>query len=279
MVSWDALAANIGGNHWTDPPRIPFLTCSGTWAAPGTGYCSWVVQAADQSRVIEVPVQAPWSFGPIGGAPGAPSYEESIVIGLDWAVDWLNANTGPFGLSGYSQGGECASRIYMELQDGRLTHRMADFIGGFTFGNPSRELDHTYPGGKNPNKGTAGISHTQLVGTPATWNDYAQKGDMYTCTPYPDPAGEIMRDCYDMCVQIGIGDPIGFVQNLIAIIQNLQFLGGDATIVDAIQAATIAITFLAQGTGPHITYETGEAEPGVTYLEHARRHVNSLVGA
>jgi hypothetical protein len=271
MPSWDKIAADIRGVQWTDPPRIPFLTCSGTWAAPGTGYCSWVVQAADQSRVIEVPVQAPWSFGPIGN-PGAPSYQESVQIGLEWAVDWLNANTGPFGLSGYSQGGECASRIYMELQPGgRVAHRMPDFIGGFTFGNPSRED----VSGRNPKKKTSGIALDRIEGTPSTWLDLAEPGDMYTCTPDDDPAGDIIRDCYTMAIQIGIGSPMTFIQNLIDIAKNLG-ASGDANIVDVIQAMTIAITFFAQGTAPHIQYEFREVEPGVTYLQAAINHVNAL---
>jgi hypothetical protein len=39
--------------------------------------------------------------------------------------------------------------------------------------------------------------------------------------------------------------------------------------------------FLASNppTGPHITYEHAEAAPGVTYLEHARRHVNTVRAA
>jgi len=274
MSQWTAIEANRRGVYYTPPPRIPFLTCSGTWAAPGTGYCSWVVQAVDQDHVLEIPVQAPWSFGPIGN-PGAPSYEESVQIGLDWGVNWINSNIGRFGLSGYSQGAECASRIYMELlPGGRAAHRRDDFIGGFTFGNPSREN----VSGRNPKRGTAGIAKVRIDGTPSTWLDLAEPGDMYTCTPEDDPAGDIIRDCYTMAIQIGIGSPMTFIQNLIDIAKNLG-ASGEADIADVIQAMTIAITFFAQGTAPHIQYELREVEPGVTYLQAAINHVSALVGA
>ena len=98
---------------------MAILTCSGTWAAPGVGYPSDVARAcADVGD--EIPVQAPWSFGPI--PPGdfrAPSYAESVEIGVDWAVEWIMAHEDrPVVLGGYSQGGESASRIRMEFEPG-----------------------------------------------------------------------------------------------------------------------------------------------------------------
>jgi hypothetical protein len=298
VTGWGAVSAKIAGVTYTEPDGVPFLTFAGTWAAPGVGYPSDVLtQASD--RAVEVPVQAPWSFGPIPpGELTAPSYQRSIAIGLEWAVNWLLTAhpSGPFGVGGYSQGAECASMLLLELgESGRLAHRAADFIGGFAFGNPCREMGHSYPGGADPHENFSGISPTNLVGTPATFNDYAQPGDMYACTPTlqksllggalePDPAGEIMRDCYTLATEMQIGDGGQFiltlVQNCIDVANDLRILGGDATIADAIQAATIAIGFVATQppTQAHISYQWAEAEPGCTYLEHAVRHVNALVG-
>ena len=60
------------------------LTFAGAWAQPGTGDPSDVVNAANPDLVFEVPIDAPWSFGPI--APDAraasPSYAEAIEIAV-----------------------------------------------------------------------------------------------------------------------------------------------------------------------------------------------------
>src|SRR6185312_12683010 len=122
---------------------------------------------------------------------------------------------------------------------------------------------------------TAGIAKDRIVGTPPTWLDLGEPGDMYTCTPTDDPAGDIIRDCYTMAIQIGIGSPMNFIQNLIEIAKNIG-MSGEANVADVIQAMTIAITFFAQGTGPHIQYEFREVEPGMTYLQAAINHVNVL---
>ena len=71
MTTFSDIAANISGVYHV---RHAVLTFAGTWAAPGTGYPSDVVHAADPDLVFEVPIQAPWTFGPIPpGAPPEPS--------------------------------------------------------------------------------------------------------------------------------------------------------------------------------------------------------------
>ena len=68
--------------------RHAVLTFAGSWAAPGTGYPSDVVNAADPDLVFEVPIDAPWSFGTIPpGAPISPSYAQSVEIAVINATD------------------------------------------------------------------------------------------------------------------------------------------------------------------------------------------------
>ena len=150
MTDFGDLLADIRGVRRV---RHAWLTCSGTWAPPGTGYSSWVVQNADPELVYEVPVQAPWSFGPVNSPdPNAPSYRQSVAIGKQWALDWINAHPHQtFGLGGYSQGGQCASEIYLELlPGGQLASRFDDFIGGFSFGDPMRPAGVTGGGAPDP---------------------------------------------------------------------------------------------------------------------------------
>lgn len=50
-------------------------------------------------------------------------------------------------------------------------------------------------------------------------------------------------------------------------------------VMDAIEAAVIALKFLGSGTAPHVTYESTFATPGVTHIQHAIDHVNSCATA
>jgi hypothetical protein len=213
-----------GGKH-------ALLTCSGTWAPPGFGYPSDVAHAC-LDVIEEVPVQAPWSMGPItGGGQGmtAASYQESIQIGIDWACGWLLEHPNrTFLLGGYSQGGECASRIYQEtLSGGRIAHLRKNYVGGFTFGNPSRWLEHTFYGG--PPRNGEGIAEYRMSDLGDDWADEVDQGDMYGAVP-ANLTGEIMRDVYTMITEMQLHDGfLAFAQCFAAnCVELLRNLDGDA---------------------------------------------------
>jgi hypothetical protein len=172
-------------------------------------------------------------MGPLGGASGegaqSPSYQESIQIAIDWAVDWLLAHPfRTFLLGGYSQGGEAASRIYQEtLPGGRLESVRHNYVGGYTFGNPSRWLDHTFYGG--PQRKGEGIAQYRMADLGDDWADEIDPGDMYGAVP-PNLTGEIMRDVYTMVTEMQLHDGFAefardFAYNCIEILGNLD---GDA---------------------------------------------------
>ena len=191
--------------------RHAVLTFAGSWAAPGTGYPSDVVNAANPDLVFEVPIDAPWSFGPIPpGAPTSPSYAQSVEIAVTNATAWINANPQQtFALGGYSQGAEAASRILAEIMTGSLQSARPNLIGGYTFGNPWRHTGHTFPGGTDP--GGRGIAGTNLTAEQIpkdangvdTWWDFANPGDLYTTTPN-DTAGADITAVYKAAIQLGI---------------------------------------------------------------------------
>lgn len=371
------MLAALDGRAWV---RHAWLTCSGTWAAPGTGYPSWIVQGANGLLVEEVPVIAPWSFGPVGApSPSAPSYADSIQIAYNWAKAWLFANPfRTFGLGGYSQGGEAAAKIRMALSPGgELAQFFPNYIGGFTLGNPCRLVGHT--GGGAPDPGGSGISTVNMTAADVDvmWWDEANGPangapgiDMYCATPN-NKAGDIIRTFYTMATNFGFGHPdvmlmsivkgvmelfveimgisnkqvsttagtlpatgvLGALGNLVpvsgtgggilgglsgllggalpvlsgpfAILGPLAALAipllgnaglpslfsqaggaggiggllGNLPVADAIEAAMIALKFLFEGTGPHITYESTDAIPGVNHIAHAIGHVNDCCAA
>lgn len=239
MSLWPDIQAALDG---TILVRHAVLTFGGTWGVPGTGYCSWVTQAAidNDAHVYEVPVPGPYSFGPIpainqGLGMTAPSYRESVNISIQWAIDWLLQHPHQtFMLGGYSQGGECASRVLWEIINpagGRLSHLKDNFIGGFTFGNPCREEGHTYPGCIDP--GGRGISNFNLVGTPLTWHDHANGSangamgdDLYT-TRHDGQVGQDEQDVYELAIDLQLHDFMGFVKSMVQhAVQMVQDLGG-----------------------------------------------------
>lgn len=238
MSLWPDIRASLDGVYLV---RHAWLTFGGTWGVPGTGYCSWVVQAAidNDAPAYEIPVPGPYSFGPIpainqGLGITAPSYRESIDISVEWAINWLLAHPlQTFGLAGYSQGGEAASRVLKEViyPDGRLYHLKDNFIGGFTFGNPCREKGHTYPGGIDP--GGRGISDFNLTNTPVEWHDHANGtangamgDDLYT-TRHDGQVGEDEQDVYQMAIDLQLHDFMGFIKSMLQhLMDMIQDLGG-----------------------------------------------------
>jgi hypothetical protein len=305
-----------GGKH-------ALLTCSGTWAPPGVGFPSDVANGC-LDVIEEVPVQAPWSFGPLGGAGDqgfhSPSYVESVQIGVDWAVDWLLARPNrSWMLGGYSQGGECASKIWQETQPGgRLESVARNFVGGFTFGNPSRLFEHTfYAGPVRKGEGIAEYRMPPPLGD--WWADEVEPGDMYGAVA-KGLVGEIMRDVYTLCVEMEMHSGAAafaqtFAYNCVEIVQNLDGdayddvtqtaeamdadfegaqrldtsriearLGGEDDVLSvkgiaaAITAAIQALVFFCQGTRPHIEYHIREVFPGQTYVQHAIQHVHHWAG-
>lgn len=175
-------------------------------------------------------MQGPNSFGPI--PPGdlrAPSYQESVEISVDWATNWVLANTDrPVIAGGYSQGGEAASRFRMEFEDGgRLQHLRKNWVCGYAFGNPSRHLERTYYGG--PATPFEGIAQFRLPQLDWDWCELIDPNDMYgTCMR--GLGGEIQRDVYTMCTEMEMHSGAAefcatFVANLIEVAKNLD---GDA---------------------------------------------------
>jgi hypothetical protein len=270
-------------NGVTERKRHAVLTFAGSWAEPGTGYPSDVVNAANLDLVFEVPIDAPWSYGAMSGdEPDSPSYAEYIEIAVTNAAEWIEANPEQtFALGGYGQGAEAASRILAEVMTGPLTSARPNLIGGYTFGNPWRLAGHTFPGGEDP--GGRGIAATNLTAEQIpkdakgidTWWDFANPGDLYTTTP-TDTSGADITAVYKAAIHVGID-----INLMVALIAGLggrgsvaqQVLGmvidpivGGTALVEAID---LAVSFYGSNppTLPHISYD-GSVEVAVSHLNN-----------
>jgi hypothetical protein len=279
----------------TERKRHAVLTFSGSWADPGTGYPSDVVNAANPDLVFEVPIDAPWSFGPKPpDAPASPSYAESIQIAVTNATAWIDANPQQtFALGGYGHGAEAASRILAEIMTGSLQSAQPNLIGGYTFGNPWRLSAHTFPGGEDP--GGRGIAGTNLTAEQIpkdangvdTWWDFANPGDLYSTTPN-DTVGADITAVYKAAIHVGID-----VNTMVAVIAGLTGHGtlaqqilamvtapivGGAALVDAID---LAVTFYESNPPalPHISYQSVPVLSGQSSVEIAIAHLDNIAGA
>jgi hypothetical protein len=207
VTDWADVAANIKGVTLI---RHAVITFNGTWGEGIVQYPGNVVDGLNQyvndQLCVEIPCPYPASMGPLGGSVNAASYQQSVQQALDWTADWLAANpTRTFALGGYSQGAEAASRVLLELQSGSLTQFMPNFIGGYTFGNPSRGAAFHAPGIADP--GGRGISATRITTLPTVqgkvvWADYVHSPangdaalDMYASVP-DNQVGQDMTDVY-----------------------------------------------------------------------------------
>lgn len=267
MTGWADLAANIAGVKLI---RHKILTYNGTWGAGLIQYPSDVINGlaeyVDDGLCEEVSCPYPATFGPIGGDPEAPSYQQSIDDGYQWTGNWLNDEKEPdetWGEIGYSQGGELAAKVEMELAPGGELQQHADtFIGGITIGGPRRMAGAAAPGIGNPGPGWRGIASIRMPSLPTingqvVWADYFHSkangdpgDDMYPMVPVGQ-VGTIMTDVYEAATQAQLNDGTVFLQDMV---KDLEQLVEDSGILNSLKGGLP--TLLAMGVGAGISFLT-----------------------
>jgi hypothetical protein len=282
MADWGSVAAAIAGVTYV---KHAVITFNGTWGNGLFQYPSQVVAGLNSRNadlVYEVNCPYPATFGFVGGAVGAPSYQQSVEWAIVWMQNWLVANpTQTFVLIGYSQGAEAATRIYKELVKG--TKYEANFIGGITFGNPCRGENFAAPWIKNP--GGQGISETIMAELPTVngvtvWADNVHSkangdagDDMYPLVT--KPGAHVMTAFYKLATDLQLNDGVQFARDMVFDIEG-AFQNVVEDLPSGLDAGRQGINFLAAPggpTAPHISY-AGEIEgysdlvtPSIDFLE------------
>jgi len=88
-----------------------------------------------------------WQYARVPYPASTVGMAASIQLGVEWVVSQVLASDPGtcFSVGGYSQGACIATKIVQECLQGRLSSRAADLRACVTFGNPMREMNHTYP--------------------------------------------------------------------------------------------------------------------------------------
>lgn len=240
----------------------------------GTSANEWVGYPADLARRMEdLYYFQPMRYGP-NGIPAVFPMGRSVKSGVDEGVRLvLEHEARPsrevpdgYALVGYSQGGWVVSDLLDEFRTGRLKHLRDKFMGGAAIGNPRREED---------TDGGRGIADKRLVDTPDTWAEIFDPADIYPNVPNND-VGEDMTAIFKLVRLNSIFDVFGPDTLTEQITEMLQ--SPLREFPAAVMAIVKGLLFLGSkpATAPHIEYHIREQSPGLTYLDHAERHLRAL---
>lgn len=185
---WD-IGWNLTLPGTTVDPNPPTVECKGLNGKTA----SWNGSPTDDPFPTLLDPQL-WDARKIGYAAAAFPMSTSIGVGVNKMVgELLKTPRGTkFALGGYSQGASVASRAFKKLVVDNYDGRASDFIGGVTFGNPDRKLNHTNPhsswSGAWDIPGSTTGSHgcfplaNRMTTAPESWWDFVHENELITGT-------------------------------------------------------------------------------------------------
>jgi len=139
-----------------------------------------------------------WNYEFVQYPASTISMNLSIEAGVQYVINKITANPPPgppWACGGYSQGGAVAHRLVWETKSGRLVDYRSSLRACVTFGAPTREANHTWPGSSGwsgavdiPDSTTGGhglfpqvwpFLYRMIDTDPFVW-DFAMPGDPIT---------------------------------------------------------------------------------------------------
>lgn len=225
VVTHEEYAALVKTAPPKPKPRHLGIVFRGTGGVVGQDYVSRVCQGA-ADLIEERNPEFPASMGGLPpGAPGTPSAQKAIQIGVASGRREIQSGR-TFILGGYSLGAIVAAMLRAELEPGGpLAAYRRNYVCGFTIGSPARAFGHTYYLGAIPNG--RGISDFTMPPATLTWDwcDLAHPDDMYANVPLGD-AGDIMTAIYQAVTNTQLSDPMGTLAAIIAAIPRVLLEAG-----------------------------------------------------
>lgn len=213
--------------------------------------------------------------------------ESSVDVGIENLVASILATPGEFVLFGYSQGAVVTSRVWRDEilnPNGRLHHRLKDFRGGITWGNPLRArgiargndyagwplptgdaVDH-FLSGQDPEitGGIAGEGEVLTADeTPWNWLDFANPNDLYTDRPW-NRAGHDETLIYNIVMSTGGWDTFQAIVNMM-LDAFQQFDNPVEELIGLAEAIYNGLRFAV--AGPNSGHYTYDVTPAIRWMQ------------
>lgn len=276
----DLLALGIAIPPVVEPVCVVF-SINGAGSSWDMGYPFDIGETLDKSKMWHQPIG--YDTRPIPMDRGVQDGIGQFIFQLDRprGSKGLNCTVLPWAGIFYSMGALVGMNVVDRILHGDLGRFKATFMGASTFGNPRRQMNHTFP--------SCSWSSGEGIATPtdhdlpdSVWDMAADKDmpgsggdDLYT--KMADDENEVttndMRAVWDI---INKGNPKNLAIAVLMLLAHPGFSGGYSAAVAAFKALNF---FVAKQTGPHVHYQFTQpiANDPRDCWELARAHIADLV--
>jgi hypothetical protein len=263
-------------------PSVVFFSINGAGSSWNMGYPFDIGETLDKSKCHHQPIGYNTSPVPMnkGVKDGYQKFLDELWMprpymgGLDCRSLWWNFNF-------YSMGALVGMGIVDRVLHGDLQMFKPTMLGGSTFGNPRRQMNHSFPGcGWSTGEGIATPTDHDLPDT--IWDFACDKNmpggggdDLYTkmADDENEQTTKNMRAVWDI---INKGNPLSLFGAVAMLMAHPNFQCGWDAGVAAFKALNF---FVVKGTGPHVKYQFTQPIPNDPRdcWELARAHAADLV--
>lgn len=262
-------------------PVCVVFSINGAGSTYDMGYPYDILQTLDGSKCFRQPIG--YNTAPFPMNTGVKDGIGEFIRQLDMprGARGLNCTALPWGGIFYSMGALVGMGVLDRVLHGDLGRFKATFIGGATFGNPRREMNHTFPGCTWSSG--EGIATPTDHDTPDTvWEMACDKhmpggggDDLYTKMS-DDENDQVQKNERAVWSIVNTGNPLNLAGAVLKLLAHPDFQGGWDAAVAAFKALDF---FVVKQTGPHVRYQLTQPIEGnpVDCWELARQHMADLV--
>jgi hypothetical protein len=262
-------------------PVCVMFSINGAGSTYDMGYPYDILQTLDGSKCFKQPIG--YNTNPFPMNTGVQDGIGEFIRQLDMprGSRGLNCTQLPWGGIFYSMGALVGMGVLDRVLHGDLGRFKATFIGAATFGNPRRQLNHTFPGCSwSSGEGIATPTDHDLPDS--VWDFAADKNmpgsggdDLYTKMADDENAQTTknMRAVWDI---VNKGNPMSLAVAVLKLMAHPDFQGGYDAAVAAFKALNF---FVVKGVAPHTRYQftLPIANDSRDCWELARGHMADLV--
>lgn len=276
----DLRALGISVPPVVEPVGVVF-SINGAGSTWNMGYPFDIGETLDKSKIWHQPIG--YNTNPFPMNTGVQDGQAEFIrqLNMPRGSRGLNCSALPWGGVFYSMGALVGMGVLDRILHGDLQQFKDTFQGASTFGNPRRQLDHTFPGCSwSSGEGIATPTDHDLPDT--VWDMAADKNmpgssgdDLYTkmADDENEQTTKNMRAVWDI---VNKGNPLNLAEAVLMLLVHPTFTGGYSAAVAAFKALDF---FVIKQTGPHVRYQYSLpiANDHRDCWELARQHMADIV--